>query len=142
MKYNGHPCVPASFPENTILGSWVTDQRKKYERFQNENTSCVMTKGKIQLLNKVGFEWKLQECVPWDHQYEELVSYMKYNGHPCVPARFSGNPILGCWVRDQRKKYETFQNGNKTCVITKERIRLLNKIGFEWKIQECVLWNH
>mmetsp|Transcript_42905 Transcript_42905/g.51515 ORF Transcript_42905/g.51515 Transcript_42905/m.51515 type:complete len:185 (+) Transcript_42905:51-605(+) len=68
----------------------------------------------------------------WFDRYEELVSYVKEFGHARVPKIFADNPALGNWVNKQRRDYKKFQPGIACRGLTGDKIRLLNKIGFEW----------
>ncbi len=79
-KKTGNTRVPNKFPENLALGHWVSAQRSTYEKDPKGNTSCLITKERIRLLNQICFEWKIQECVLWNHRYNELVSYVKEFG--------------------------------------------------------------
>ena len=50
-----------------------------------------------------------------------------------VPTRWEDNRKLGRWVSLQRCQYKDFISGRKT-VMTRERIEMLEGIGFEWEI--------
>jgi len=139
VKKFGNARVPATYPENKDLGYWVNTQRHKYKEFQNGNTSCSITNERIQLLNKIGFKWSLRCTDSWENRYEELVSYKETFGHTRVPQKFPENELLGLWVRKQRSNYTKTPNRNTSCSITKNRIRLMNKIGFEWSLRDT--WN-
>jgi len=139
IKDFGDACVPAKFAENIPLGTWVKNQRRCYNKFQNGYALCSITKERIQLLNNIGFEWNIHSSA-WNVHYEELVSYVKKFGDARVPNRFADIPFLGSWVSCQRRNYKKFQNGNTSCSITKERIQLLNNIGFEWSMYSSA-WN-
>jgi len=74
----------------------------------------------------------LQEPVSWDVHYQRLVEFRKLHGHTLVPKRSSS---LGVWVDKQRQRKDR---------LNKERIRLLNEIGFCWTVPheqaKCVAW--
>jgi len=131
VKEFGDARVPGRFAENIPLGTWVIHQRSCYKKFQNGNTSCNITKERIQLLNNIGFEWSMYSSA-WNVRYEELVRYVKEIGNTFVPCRFAKNPFLGNWVVRQRGNYKKFLNGNTSCGITTYHIQQLNNIGFEW----------
>jgi len=130
----GHAKVPFRFPANPSLGYWVKRQRFNYKKFLKDDLSSDMTIGRIQLLNKVGFEWKSQNSQPWDIRYKELVSFVEVFGHTKVPQHFPPKPSLGHWVDRQRQSYKKFLKGNSSSNMTDDRIQLLNKIGFEWVV--------
>lgn len=103
-----------------------------------------MTERRIELLNKIGFDW---DCRIWGEMYDELVKYVEEFGDAKVPARFPQNQSLGNWVRHQRLNYkrvhnEDYKRTHKTDSIytmSEDRIQLLNKIGFNWTIRETKL---
>jgi len=62
---------------------------------------------------------------------------VKEFGNAHVWTKFAKNSALGKWVSLQRANYRNFRNINISCDKTRHRIRLLNKIGFEWSIFGC-----
>jgi len=64
----------------------------------------------------------------WKKRYGQLLEYHSTHNHVNVPQRYSPNPELGRWVKDQR----AFRRNNK---LSKERIALLDKLGFIWKLK-------
>jgi len=82
------------------------------------------------MLERVGFEWN---AVPedWIARYEELKDYMQAHGDCLVPQQYSLNPSLGVWVNHQRTQYKLFRDG-KNSYLTTERIRMLERLNFEW----------
>lgn len=68
----------------------------------------------------------------WMIRYYELFQYQVSNGHTLVPKRYSQNPALGNWVNKQRQQYRNYISMKKPCSLTKQRIDLLNEIGFCW----------
>ena len=136
VKEFGDTRVPQRYVKNPSLGNWVNTQRSNLKK-----VACSMTMEEIQLLNNIGFEWTIHSIVSWDHRYEELVNYVKEFGHACVSRNFATNPSLGPWVNQQRRIYKKFLNGNTSCSVTKDQIRLLDNIGFEWKINKQTLWD-
>lgn len=69
-----------------------------------------------------GFE--RQDCI-WKEKFEYLHIFKETYGHVNVPQRFEYNPGLGSWVGKQRGYF--FKNK-----IHKNRINLLETLGFEW----------
>eukprot|EP00593_Proboscia_inermis_P011165 CAMPEP_0171305154 /NCGR_PEP_ID=MMETSP0816-20121228/14943_1 /TAXON_ID=420281 /ORGANISM="Proboscia inermis, Strain CCAP1064/1" /LENGTH=102 /DNA_ID=CAMNT_0011785751 /DNA_START=43 /DNA_END=351 /DNA_ORIENTATION=- len=57
VKEFGHARVPQQFPKNPSLGKWVRTQRQNYEKVLKGGSSSNITEDRIQLLNKIGFEW-------------------------------------------------------------------------------------
>jgi len=138
VKEFGHARIPQKFPPNPSLGIWVVKQRKSYKKFLNDDSSSNMAKDRIQLLNKVGFEWNVRHCQPWGKQFEELVSFVQAFGHARVPTRFPQNISLGIWVATQRRHYKKFLKNDSSSFMTADRIQLLNKVGFEWVVNRTL----
>ena len=69
----------------------------------------------------------------WQRKFELLCAFQRENGHCRVHKSYIVDSVqLGHWVRNQRKFYVNYMEG-KHSPITKERISLLNSIGFEWR---------
>ena len=130
------------------LGFWVKKQRRDYR----ERKLLATRKKKLESL---GFEWVIvskngqlevsnaiknkqkqakiadsQEHQSWRTQYEALKTYKEANGHCMVPCN-SETRKLGLWVAVQRRHKQ--QN-----LISKEREKLLEKVGFVWDIDDVV----
>eukprot|EP00956_Cyclotella_meneghiniana_P021083 scaffold37961_cov79-Cyclotella_meneghiniana.AAC.5 len=71
----------------------------------------------------------------WHRRYDELLEFKEANGHCNIPQRYASNVELGRWVKDQR----TFKKQGK---LSQERVGLLDKIGFTWKVRSSDdFWN-
>ena len=103
------------------LGFWCTNQRKAFHK-------KVLTKERTKLLNKIRFSWDPFEDT-WGNQYRHLMDFRKEfpNQWPLSSEEFPLGNRLGRWCNAQR---EAFLNGK----IPTERITILNKVGFVWKI--------
>jgi len=112
-KIHGHTRVPKRYKEDPKLGRWVSHQRSR--------RSCK-DKVRIDLLNEIKFEWKLHHQDDWMEMYRRLLAYKKIHGNTRIPQRYKEDPKLGKWVSDQRSKCKD-----------KDRIYLLNDIGFVWR---------
>mmetsp|Transcript_16950 Transcript_16950/g.37006 ORF Transcript_16950/g.37006 Transcript_16950/m.37006 type:complete len:330 (-) Transcript_16950:181-1170(-) len=77
-----------------------------------------------------GTRMKKRELL-WFTRYRELCEYAQKAGSCLVPQKHKENPSLGLWVKKQRAQYKLYMD-NKPSSITKERIELLEQIGFEW----------
>ncbi len=64
----------------------------------------------------------------WMKHYRELQQYKSQHGHVRVPRK-SGP--LGEWVRTQRRYYKLWRRG-ESVPLTKERMELLDQLGFVW----------
>jgi hypothetical protein len=51
-----------------------------------------------------------------------------------VPTKYETNPSLGRFVSTQRSEYKKFRAPNARTLITEERVRRLNDIGFVWAL--------
>jgi len=111
-KKHGNTRVPQRYNADPKLGSWTKRQR----------TSCV-DKDRIVLLKAIGFEWNLNN--DWGVMYQHLIAYKKIHGNTRVPRGFKADPQFGIWVANQRSLCKD-----------KDRIDLLNAIGFEWNLQK------
>lgn len=116
-KQVGDCDVPAEYPKNSVLGRWVSMQRrlKKARRLTAERTK---------LLSVLGIKWNHKDSA-WERFFAELLRYKKQHGTSNVPQRHTTLPALGVWVNNQRRL-------KKRKKLSRERIRRLNAIGFEW----------
>ena len=62
----------------------------------------------------------------WLEKYEELKEFKAKHGHVMVPYDYNENRKLGSWVKTQRYAYRV-----KKPTLTKVRIQMLEKLGFE-----------
>jgi len=113
--------VPTDW-ENPKLVTWISTQRK---RFKNK----LITKDQIKRLEEMGFE--LNEVFGrayknWESMFETLKKYKNEHGDCNVPRDWE-EPKLVNWISTQRTRYR-----NKN--ITKDQIKRLEDIGFEWTV--------
>eukprot|EP00957_Ditylum_brightwellii_P063378 4810907-Ditylum_brightwellii.AAC.1 len=92
-----------------------------------EGRLVMMTAERVDMLNSLGFTWKLHEGY-WHKMLDDLKEYKERHGDCLVPTKYAPNPPLGCWVHMQRIAYKHMLNGRKRSSLTKERIFLLNKL--------------
>jgi hypothetical protein len=65
---------------------------------------------------------------PWEKRLAQLAEFKAKHGHCEVPQRYSLNPELGRWVKDQR----TLKTKG---TLSQERIDKLEELGFSWKVK-------
>jgi len=118
QKIHRTTCVPVSYKPDPQLGRWVFTQRQ----------ACKM-KDRIDRLNAIGFVWRLVNRRDWGEMYRRLVVYQKKHNSTRVPKKYEADPQLANWV-----------DKNRTMCREKDRIDLLNKIGFEWRLTERIDW--
>ena len=131
QREHGHSNVPQKYC-NGSLGSWVNRQRIAYRKKDDGDGVTGMKQNRIDLLEKIGFVWKLEQKSSlihdkkWQDKYEHLKIFQQQHGHCNVPAKMKSSG-LGDWVHNQRT---FFKRGR----MRQDRIDLLNKIGFTWKL--------
>jgi len=129
---NGHCLVPRNYAINPSLGNWVSKCRMFYRKFQ-DGEQCSMNEYRIAVLDQMGFVWNTKlvrneiYSKKWMGYFQELKDYKAEHGNLKVLQTTS----LGSWIQRQRKSYMKWEQGNKT-VMTKEKIELLESIGFDW----------
>ncbi len=117
---HGHCNVPDRYRPNPALAHWVANLRHRKKRGK-------VDEGKIRCLNTLGFCWVRQAT--WEQRIHDLTTFKQKYGHCNVPMRYPPKPVLGWWVssiRQRRKRGE----------IAKDKIRLLNALGFCWQIRQ------
>ena len=102
-----------------------------------------MSANQIKVLDSVNFPWSIDSSGRWDGHYQELIAYTEANGHTNVPRK---DGKLGIWVKNQRAAYFKLQDeasGRRsddvkkaTAIITSDQIKLLDQLGFQWKMRE------
>eukprot|EP00956_Cyclotella_meneghiniana_P027352 scaffold61109_cov22-Cyclotella_meneghiniana.AAC.5 len=110
--------VPTIFAEDPSLGRWVHNQRTKFN-------NGGMEQDKFNKLKKIDFKWTFWSLTEWTERYNELVLYKRKYNHSIGPVRNSEFSQLSNWILNQRKKRNE---------LDKRRLKLLNEIGFAWKV--------
>jgi hypothetical protein len=132
---NGHCRVPGRCPTNPKLGMWVKLQREDYKHLQ-EGKLSPMNDFRIDLLNKIGFEWSIfgdERKNAWNTKLNELICFREEYGHCDVPQKFAPNKTLGKWVSKQREAHRAYSTWQPSS-LTKERLDLLLSVGFRFNI--------
>jgi len=115
--------VSIKYKKDPKLRTWVKTQRVKYRKKK-------MTEERKCLLNSIGFLWNALSpgvsTATWEEMYRRLVAYKMEHKDTNVPRSYKKDPQLETWVNNQRI---TYKNKN---MMTEERKRLLNSIGFVW----------
>ena len=120
----GHCNVPQKWLEDPQLGSWVGHQRELGKRGRPPA-------GFRQRLDGLGFEWDPRVAL-WEEMFTRLVQFKERAGHCNVSQKWREDPQLGTWVSVQRRV-------RKQDKLSRERIRRLAAIGFEWD-PHAALW--
>jgi len=130
---HGNCLVPHTYAPNPLLARWVKRQRRQYKLRLEGCPHSTMTSERIGILNKEGFVWDSHE-ITWMRKYYDLVDYRKIYGHCRVPSCSKECPQLATWVKCQRRQFRLRREG-KSSAMTKERIKLLDDIGFSWEVR-------
>jgi len=69
----GNCDVPAVYPSNPPLGSWVKCQRRQYKLFL-EGKPSNMTKDRQIELEKYGFQWKIRKSLSFKPSYDKTIT--------------------------------------------------------------------
>ncbi len=132
-KINGHSNVPYNHP-NHQLSRWVTNQRQN-KRLKRKS----MTTQRIAKLNELNFEFQMEKNKngyrsyrnesTWMAKYNQLKQFQQTHNHCSVKPSTDKN--LWRWIDSQRTAFRRLQKGQKSS-LTRERIELLEEIGFLW----------
>merc|ERR1712232_624896 len=60
----------------------------------------------------------------------KLLKFKEKYGHTRVPQQFKDDPLLGAFVKRQRKMYKKMKQGLKTSGFNAEKALKLSEIGF------------
>lgn len=82
-------------------------------------------------MNRLGFNWDPRENY-WIERFEELKEHFAKQSDKKNKKMPNRKTPLGVWCDGQVLEFNRFQAGQKPYYITKERIDLLNSIGFVW----------
>eukprot|EP01082_Thalassiosira_pseudonana_P001770 g1723.t1 g1723 contig10:2667584-2669463(+) len=142
----GHVNVPTKYKEDVKLGKWVSNIRQKkkgldskgmeeatpkIKRDRSGNMGAItLTKGRIERLENLGFQWNLTGSTPrmsWEGRFQECMDY--YEEHNKWPPHSHGT--LGEWVHKQRCKW-----AKRDPVFMEKQYPRLQAIGFLWKVKD------
>merc|ERR1712194_159249 len=114
-------------------GDWVTSQRQQYQEY-TKGKPTPLTKQRKELLDEIGFQFRIRTRPEWMTKHDELLIYKEENGHTRVPQHYTPNKALGKWVAKQREQYKLYKKG-KHSFLTPDRLEKLNTIGFVWSVR-------
>ena len=124
-------------PEHSLY-LWLQNQRKHYKLYIDGKPS-FLNEERIKILQSVGVEWSVRGDVFWLNMYDKLKEYKAVHGDTIVPRRWEQNTRLGEWVTDQRRQYK-YKVDRKSTLLTDEREKKLNEIGFIWSLRGRTDW--
>ena len=138
--HNGSTCVSI---EIAPLGPWVRRQRLRYSEGTLPNVN-------VSLLDSIGFVWNKANEEKWMEMYDRLIAYKTKYNTTLVPERCKEDPQLA-----YKKKYNSTQvpqsykedlklarwvHNQRQCCKDKDRVDLLNSIGFRWSSGRASRW--
>lgn len=101
-----------------------------------DNEKSSMSPDRLAALQSIGFVWaKRKGQATWDIKYQQLLEYRAQHGDCLIPTKYSQNPALGRWVSTQREHYRMWKSGDPKTKMTLQKIRMLDEIGFVWRLQ-------
>ncbi len=128
--------------ENTpahALYLWLQNQRKHYKYFM-EGKPSLLNKERIAVLENAGVQWNIRGGYFWETMFEKLKEYKAKHKNTLVPRQWTECKQLGEWVTDQRRQHK-YKINQRPTLLTDERERKLNQIGFTWSIRNRTDWN-
>jgi hypothetical protein len=123
-----HCLVPLNWHRSPSLAHWVKRQRYQH-RVKREGKHSTMTEERQGALESLGFIWD-SHSAGWEERWNELREFKERHGHCKVPKKFPENPQLAVWVKCQRRQFKLFGEGKNSKMMTKERIKKLQILGF------------
>ena len=147
FEHHGNLEIPYSYKtlngyeytdEGIALGIWIANQRRAYKGQGNYK----ITENQIQLLEKIGMRFETRDNnEEWNKKYELAKIYFEHNRNLEIPKSYKtlngyeyaeSGIALGTWLNTQRKAYK----GKCAYKITKEQIKLLEKIGMRFETRD------
>jgi hypothetical protein len=136
----GHCRIPTRLKENKSLGIWVQEQRRNFKQMMTgKKPRKELTPEQIEKLNEIDFYWgfipdlnkSAESDASWEANFVKLQAYKKSKGDFNVPLDESESLSLAKWTRVQRNQ-NNLRATKRKCFISKERIKKLDAIGFNW----------
>jgi hypothetical protein len=121
---------------NEVLGICDLENTLRQKITAREEPSQEMVRDETHAKNQVHIQMQEKR---WNDRLKELHEYKRNFGDCLVPTKFPSNPVLANWVHFQRSQYKRVQDGQQT-ILTSERLRLLEGIGFVWNLHSFN-WN-
>jgi hypothetical protein len=119
----GHCNVPADYPENPSLGSWLDKQRQGRKR-------RTLLQGRVAQLEALGVVWERLDDF-WEHRFRDLATFKVQHGHCNVRVEYPENPALGTWLNNQRRLQRSRE-------LSPERIKRLEQVGVVWEPRDAI----
>lgn len=125
--------VPVKYvTENGVpLGRWLAEI----------GSQTALTEEQRGRLEKIGFCKEKKTVRQWNEKYALAKRYYEEFGDLNVPVSYCVNGVkLGRWISNVRSKRK--HPGASGMVLDEDRIRLLDRIGMDWKMSWELQWIH
>ena len=127
-KERHHASPPSTYrtPDGIALGYWCVLQRKIY----HGKSHGILTKDRIQKLNKIGFQWSPLED-QWEKGYCHAAEYCRKRGNLDVQGHYATEDgfKLGEWIATNRAAY-------RKGTLSNDKTRRLEEIHMVWDVSE------
>jgi len=131
---HGNANVPQKHPADQELGTWVANQRRRYNQGKlRADRQTLLESLDFNFLIKGGTKPATPSKstaydIQWEKMFLKLVEFKEQHGHTNV---VQNDGELGMWVSTQRRCFhkKTWNPNNK---IKQDRKDKLDSIGFEW----------
>ena len=132
---NGDLLIPTAYTtsEGHKLGRWIERQRAAYNN--TPSMKARLSKAQIDILEKIGMVWKLEDRHAWEEWIERARAYREAHGDLLVPRNYVTDDgyALGEWITYRRKEYHEG-------VLTESEILSLDECGMVWKVVDRKDW--
>ena len=107
-------------PNDSAGATWLTTQHMAHKNGRLEPW-------KIDLMKKIGVDFTDRRSALWLNTYEQLKSFQEKEGHCGIPTDIitAEGVNIRAWITSQRSR-------KKSGLLSKDREKLLNEIGFSW----------
>lgn len=122
-------------PKIQELAQWQNKQIIDYIKMIRRESGHEMYPHRFKQLRAWNFPFPIDIQTPkktlktFDDRLQEFLDWKEVNNTPMVPQH---TPILGEWVKEQRKEYRKKLAGKKSC-MSDERLAKLQAIGFVFR---------
>jgi Helicase associated domain len=129
--------VPHGYDIDPSFAEWIHRQRTTYAAMIKEKKPNQMVIDRMAKLKDMDFNFTVHSD-KWTEHWLLLKEYKEKHGNCQVPTHYAENPKLGRWTHTQRHQRRLQIKGKKSC-MTKERIELLDQLGFSWEVRPAMV---
>ena len=124
-KIGDKPTSSNNTPNNVVVGD-----NRKAKSIRKMEAISIISNGRNKKSNRQRNSGK-----QWVDLFLELETFKGETGHCMVPRHYAPNQTLASFVAKQRSNYQRIKEGFSND-LTKEKIMLLNELGFVWDSSE------